>query len=423
MAVAALWLAGATRVQADWVAVRKELRNESRSPWVIDFFEAPTATMGYAFASGAAAAGPGAVLKCRGKVVLAPGCRMSFHRDYPSNGVLSFQLRDQAGTQGAVLGKLDLEPLGSEPGFREERRFKGASAPSQAVLVVPGQITILDLDAAAPAHREVKAETKGAAKGSLPALSDEDREAGVFTAYYTVGRIRYQEDWAPLSTWAAALHGRGHQLSQASLLDMFFNTMFQYYTFKLVNYDATLNYDQYLTMAPGAYDDNYRTWLTRFCEPRGVSLVPVPAPGGDFTAFQNYRTALATARAALMANENFCRLATAYMRQKIVCEKLVTVAKEQIGRGESPKAVNALSSRHSVLTSDIQVMIYNWMDHAYGLFVNRYLTAPEAGKLDAGTPLATFTPDFLGEPYYEHIMNHLDEHLAPVTTLEGVHLP
>jgi hypothetical protein len=124
-----------------------------------------------------------------------------------------------------------------------------------------------------------------------------------------------------------------------------------------------------------------------------------------------------------MANPRFCALATAYMRQKVVCEKLVAVAQGKISRGESPKTVNALSASRSVLTNDIQVMIYNWMDQAYGVFVHAYSTAAEAGKPDAGTALLAFQPDFLRDPFYADIMNHLGEYQAPVTALEGVSLP
>ncbi|MDR3670044.1 MAG: hypothetical protein P4L36_04330 [Holophaga sp.] len=428
--VAVTCLAGASLAQAAWTPLIKEIINNSSDIWTIDFSAQPTARLGYFIGHGTAGSGsgsgPGAVAECKGTAVLRPGEILGFYVDEIGPGRrqgcdLRFRIWDNAAPKGELVGVLNVEMPGTNSSFSEEPDG-AARGPRPPVVVASTMISINNPGAPAPGHAETKTETKLDGKGSLPNLSDEDREAGATRpeGSYTVGRIRRRDDWGEWPNWATALHQDGNRMSSASLYEIFVNTIFQYYTRKLVGYDANLNYDQYPTLPRENYDGNYTKWLGLFCHPRGVNLFPIPAPGSDFSQFKKYQAALEMARRSLENNSSFRRLAVAYMREKIICEKLIEAGSIQRNKTGSSKEINRLSSNSSLLCNTLQIMLYNWMDQAYAQFVNKYQHTSDP---ESGAPLYVFYPAFLSEPFYSKIMERMPVYERPVTEVEGIPLP
>lgn len=420
-----LALAAGRPARGYWMPLEEEIANRSREAWVVAFGADARPKLGYAL-------GAGEVAGAAGDVVLPPGAVMRLYAD--SLRVEEFALsdrillRDHGRAQGEVLVRLDVDHLSGLSRFSGVARKYGP-VQAQFVMMTPRALSIVEAGpGGAPEGEEGKGLAAGpaapAAGGDLPPLMAGDREAGAANPfhYYTTGRIRKDPDFNLDSLGAeaslACLHQRGNLMPPELLADYFFNTLFQYYVRRFMGYDPNLNYDQYPTLKPRYFDELYRAWLDRFCAPRGVRAMPTPDPGGDFRAFVAYRRAFETSVASLQRNRAFVSLGIAYMRQKILVEKLQGAL-----QGHPAAATQKLLLERDRLAEDLQTMIFHWMDEAFTGFVGRFKAAPAEAKEEAGALLETFRPAFLARPRYAAILAGTRDSLAPVAQVDGVELP
>lgn len=410
-----------------WVPLDQEIVNRSEQTWTLEFVGAPNPRLGYALTAGTSH--PEAAV-CPAKVPIAPRQRLVFYVD-PSaleQGLANrVQIREQHATKALFQCNLEVDRLTGLSRYGLATREYGTAC-STFVLMAPHAISIV------PAGFEPKALDGGERKDAgtagteaLPALTEVDAEAGATNTfhYYTAARIARDATFHPYGTEPgitfAALHRAGHLMPPELLADYFFNTLFQYNIRKFMNYDPNLNYDQYPTLQLPYFSSLYTTWLDRFCTPRGVRILATPAPGGDFSEFNTWKASFEKAMVAFQRNPAFVSLGTAYMRQKIVTEKLHAVLLKS-GKGAKEDAFRILMA-HDRLVTDYQAMIYHWMDRSLAEYLRRYQRATPEGKLEAGAFLEAYHPDFLAIPRYRDLLEAAPKHMEPASRVEGLDLP
>jgi len=421
--LAALVLAAAPAVRADWLPVGQDILNRSTEPWVVNLHEGPSPKVGYSIKPS------GTVIEGSPEVLLPPGAALTLFVD---SAALSqrdisqpIRLHDRAGLQGEFICHLQVTRPAGQARFSRGTRVYGTRQ-SQFVMVAPHVLAIVAPAAGAELKAEVKAEPGPAASAGLAPLREVDVQAGVHNPflYYTTSQIRVDPVWNPAipDLPFAFLHAGGHQMPTELLADYFFNTIFQYYVRQFMGYDPNLNYDQYPTLAWPHFDQLYTSWLDRFCAPRGQRILPTPAPGGDFREFINYKTAFENALAAWKRNPGLLVLGAAYMRQKIVTEKLQAALLLPDGEPDKARVQKVLLERDR-LTGEYQTMIFHWMEQGFTEFLARYKAAAPGRQAEAGDFLERFQPRFLADPQYAKTLAGAMDAAQPADSVEGIALP
>jgi hypothetical protein len=203
------------------------------------------------------------------------------------------------------------------------------------------------------------------------------------------------------------------------LADYFLNTLFPYYTTRFMGVDPHLDYSQ--DPAMGQFSENWSRWLERFCAPGGKRMLAPPTPKGDFKPFLAYKEAVETAIRSFQGNPRLITLGIAYMRQKVMTEKIQEAMKELSGDPAEAAQKQLLATDR--LTQDLQSMIFAWMKDGYLEFLARYRAASQEQKALAGASLADYAPAFLSEPYDAAIMADLPEYTRPASKVNGLTLP
>ncbi len=239
----------------------------------------------------------------------------------------------------------------------------------------------------------IKEAEKTDSKPSLPRLSDSQMEAGLGSALYSVS----QEDFGKL-------HDCGHIIDARFLTNIFFKSIFQYYTDDLLGFDMTYNYAQFAdTTLKLAGVDRFKF---KFLGVMGLEFhIKDPALRSKcFAQVEMVRRAIES----LMHNPLLNKLAVAYMRQKIVTEKLLCLVEK-----ESAELLPLLLM-HDRYAIDLQTMIYYFMKEAYERYINDVRHAhQQQEKIPDGRFLENFLPAFKEKPYYDRILAKLDELIQP----------
>lgn len=232
---------------------------------------------------------------------------------------------------------------------------------------------------------------------TLAPLTDEQKLAGA--------EIRSKNifDWAPLYKQGLdfnKLHREGNIADNGFLQHIFFGSIFQYYTYDLLGFNMAQNYknvgpqklysdmiQKYLTLITG-----FTTYTSYRAQDRGIMTPPL--------------WHIEKAIDALKKNKLLQELGIAYMRQKIVTEKLTLNA-------EVHKDMQKIL-QHDRYAIDLQTMIYHMMKEAYATYAKTVRSAERQRKSIPDVEfLATFKPHFIQEPYYERIVSKLKELSAP----------
>ena len=186
--------------------------------------------------------------------------------------------------------------------------------------------------------------------------------------------------------------------------------MFQYYTNEFIGdelgYDVIYNYE----MSQGFRDFRFSPYdLKKFnALAKKFNLPPFEA-GQSIEALLPYTRMIKAAIDNLKQNNLLNDLAAAYMRQKIVTEKL---HKKVAATGAAIIMPQLL--RHDKYAEDLQTMIYHFLKEAYGKFIVEIKAAPQDKKLQSGNFLSTFVPSFFEYPYYAHLKSLLEVLSAPM---------
>ncbi|WP_306600280.1 hypothetical protein [Geothrix sp. 21YS21S-2] len=423
--VAGLALAAGSYAHAAWEPLGQEIANRSGSEWIVRFTPTgPGAPFGAAVTQDHA---EGAVAEGRGEIRLLPHSVMRLYVDSAriGHGDVSgtFSLEHGAKSRERVIFNLEVARLPRlarfSGGFREDF---SRSPRADLVIMAPHAISILDGGPLAEEAKEEKAPSGTA--GDLAPLAEKDVQAGVSNPFhfYRVPRIRKDLVYHTSSHEAfGALHLKGNLMPTEMLADYFFNTLFVYNLRAFTGYDPGVNYDQCPALARPYFDKVVEGWVASLCTPGGVKVVTPPKPGGDFREFIAWKDAVESAQVALMRNRAFVFLGTAYLRQKIVTEKLAT-AMVRMDKGRKDEALAAAMKRDK-LTGEFQLLIYHWMHQALGEFVVRYLAAPATGRAEVPAFLETWRPGFLASPRYAAILAAAYPNSDPEDVAEGIALP
>lgn len=238
-------------------------------------------------------------------------------------------------------------------------------------------------------RHEIKEAEKTDIKPSLPRLSDSQMKAGLGSALYSVS----QDDFGKL-------HDCGHIIDTRFLANIFFKSIFQYYTDELLGFDMTYNYAQFAdTTLKLTIVDRLKF---KFLGVMGLEF-HTKDPASRFKCFAQVEM-VRRAIELLMHNLLLNNLAIAYMRQKIVTEKLLCL----VEKGSAQ--LQPLLLMHDRYAIDLQTMIYYFMKEAYERYINEVRYAhQQQEKIPDGRFLENFLPVFKKEHYYDRILAKLDE--------------
>lgn len=240
----------------------------------------------------------------------------------------------------------------------------------------------------------------------LPKISEIDEAAGV------QGNQFYDIAYLASGNLFGQLHKYGHIRPDYFLEDVFFHSMFNYYTERFTGLDVTYNYDQFLSNAelnPLTYD------IEKFNKIASKVLEKKVKNKSDIATIQDVLNALFVAVNNLKENNLLKKMAAAYQRKKIVVEKLRDLTREFAGKPEAETIFKILMAEDS-RTRDIQTMIFNFMKEAYKSFIEKYKKAENKSskqKIATGLFLAQFEPSFIKYCYYKKLISELDELAKP----------
>jgi len=433
-----------TLAHAAWQPLDQELVNQSTEPWTIDFSATPTARMGCSMLDGTPMRGLAVPpTECTGSKVLPPGARMYFYVETPGPvAPLAFSLRGPA-PGGEWRGSVEL--LAPGPGSRFVH--PGPEQENLAVSWSAKRITLheqpvrgegkeeLNTGAATPvaaAPAPVPGEGKGELAGgetredgaptetkatkataTLPKLSEYKLEAGLQNSaqYWTLNKITLTKDWS------GELHDFGHILPPEVLADIFMNTVFQFDVLECTGYSPHLDYERIWSMKFSSRDYYLKVGLNKLSRNIGPQFDKIKRHSDEATHLNEFIAATEKALRALQQDRDFRALGVAYMRQKIVVEKLAQLA-ESLGE----VAQKAMYERDR-LTTDLQTMIYYWIDQAFVEFVHQYRAASPEAREAVELSMASFRPAFLAEPYYDKIIKDLRHYTDQTRSVEGMALP
>jgi len=250
----------------------------------------------------------------------------------------------------------------------------------------------------------------------LKPLDEDQQAAGVIGSKCYASSLKSLEGRITFKT----LHDEGNALMTVKeLQEVFFKSMFQYYTNEFLSYDMSAYYMPYMP-SPEDYS-RFINLVSMF----GLDLndfVPRDKPTAKPWFRHNrqlYSALLETVQKAIASfkkNESFAKLAGAYQRWKIIAEKVESTEQNSTEKfGDFVYTVDRIPT-------DLQAMIYYWMQEGYELFLKKFKDALPSERNTSGDFLATFVPSFITRPYYAKIMAMLDELSKPVEKLKGISL-
>jgi len=262
---------------------------------------------------------------------------------------------------------------------------------------------------------KIVAVREGYAKSSSPqpllkSLTTTEQAAGVNTSECYNPSLKNPVNRVSFNT----LHKEGNdKMTGQELQQVFFLSMFQYYTNDFLRFNMTYDYLQARTQYKNIiFKDIPTNDRLNFGFLRSRFNIQEP-PKTWFYSYeaQDLITTIQSAITKFKENKLFAKLAGAYQRWKVVVEKV-----------ENPLAdANRMQDLLKIdrITTDLQIMIFHWMREGYEKFVNDYKST-KSGQ--AGDFLAEFKPSFLEHPYYKTIMSQLDILTQPVTLIEGINI-
>ncbi|MDR3672546.1 MAG: hypothetical protein P4L36_16995 [Holophaga sp.] len=423
---------------AAWQPLDQQLINQSSEAWTIDFSTTPSARMGCSIVDGASlAALPVPPTECSGSKLLGPRARMIFYVDPLAPATpLGFTLRDAAGRQAEWRGSL--ERVATGPGYRFAQT--GIESENLAVSWSPGRIiirtvlvlgeskgegkeeakTVPEDEKAPPKVGKVMAVPAEKATATLPKLDAWKMEAGLGQSdrYWTLNKITL------VKNWSGALHDFGNVLPADALADIFLNTVFQFNVYNCAGYSPLLDYDRIWTTKFGRDNYHLKVGLMKFSSHVGLRFEQIKHGTPESRSFENYRVSFEDALHELRANQDFLNLGIAYMRQKIVVEKL----SHDLAYGSAHRSESELEDLQKIvlerdrLAIDLQAMIYYWMDQAFVEFASQYRVASAHGTERVGMSMGLFQPGFLKEPYYAEIIKNIRNYTLPTESVKGIKL-
>jgi len=233
----------------------------------------------------------------------------------------------------------------------------------------------------------------------LPPLTDTQMAAGVQNdQFYSATELEF-----------ARLHDIGTIIDSHMLQDLFFKTMFQYYTYEALGFDMSYHYAMVWQDGPGFRLSRYD--LQKFSALAERFGLPAPTTVADIERYLSEPIQVTSnAIDALKQNRLLQAIAAAYMRQKVVTEKLADLT-EATGRQD----LQGILLEHDRYAIHLQTMIYHFMQEAYGQYKGRIRVAgTHEEKIHVGRLLATGIPHFVDFPYYARLMAELERLAQPV---------
>lgn len=234
--------------------------------------------------------------------------------------------------------------------------------------------------------------------------------------------------YSAIGTEFDKLHAIGNEVDQGFLLDTFFKSLFQYYTHEFLGFDMTYDYfDRPLATEQQAKfleltQPEYERFRCKFSHP-GIYGFQTMAEREERKAIESRECMLPNIKSIqyainkLKENRLLQELGIAYMRQKVVVEKI------WVPFESGDEKMGPLLYMHDKYANDIQIMIFHLMSQAYlqylrlanmVLFVQGVkIIPPEIGDF-----LATFKPDFIDNLYYQSVLAKLPELSLPKPTGE-----
>ena len=207
------------------------------------------------------------------------------------------------------------------------------------------------------------------------------------------------------------LHAEGNIVGEQFLLDGFQKTLFQYYTFLILGFDLTQNYKniKYLQQDAVLFKDFANPFNPAPFRVKYTSQTVEGKSQDIMYLLKPYIPSIFEAIDKLKQNILLKDLGIAYMRQKIVVEKIYTC----IEAGNS--SLQPLLIKQDRYAEDLQTMIYHFMREAYASYTSKFGTLPSKTKAPApdNAFLITYVPTFTQEPYYAAIISKLKELGAP----------
>lgn len=216
------------------------------------------------------------------------------------------------------------------------------------------------------------------------------------------------------------IHGQGHILPPKQLGSLFLGTVFRFYVRQFLGYDFSYNYDGLLQeKKQGLKLLSYQKRKIReSCVFMGMDSLEENLP--EFLKLIN---TIQKGFEAFQKNQELVDLGIAYMRQKVVVEKLHTVL-EKLGKSDPAQSekVQKLMYKHDRYAIDLQTMIFHWMKDGFAEFAKHNKKPPLGEHGVQGAFLERYQPEFLDAPYYHGIMEHLKEWMAPIPKVDGIDL-
>ena len=202
------------------------------------------------------------------------------------------------------------------------------------------------------------------------------------------------------------LHKDGNVVDQEFLMDIFLHSIFQYYTNEFLGFDMTFNYLMFQDLElKFSVADKLKFYSL-------AQKMDWPMHTSSQTIRQNILPqvgVIAKAIEIFKQNKLLQSLGIAYMRQKIVTEKLYI----RVSAGDEKMLSDLL--KHDRYAIDLQTMIYYFMQEAYGQFITHENNAQNIQqKMKYAELMANFIPSFTKEPYYMNILTKLEELSNPM---------
>jgi len=311
-------------------------------------------------------------------------------------------LSEQLGDRGQSLlpsvgaGKPDREKKEDRERLAEEERKKQEQAEKDPILALLNEILEL---------------RKKHEKALLKPLTEQAQRAGVNDAekYYDSSILDRSHQRISLRN----LHIEGNdKMTNEELQQIFFLGVFQYYTNEFLQFNMNLKHLQIITSLRHGDTQSFQSARAHLF---GLLIYfGLPTKNmSDWWTTHNARQFITTVQesiASFKKNVSLAMLGEAFQRWKIVIEKV-----------EEPLiSADRLSDLLKIdrISTDLQIMIYHWMQEGYEKFRNEY----KQNHAATGEFLAEFKPSFLSHPYYAKIISQLTMLTQPVTEIAGINI-
>ncbi len=264
----------------------------------------------------------------------------------------------------------------------------------------------------------------------LEKLNDQQMSAGI-TETYGLSKIKY---YTVSVRDFSELHKIGNIADNKFLLDIFFNSVFRYYTVQTLYFMELKPFREQFEQFKS--DDK----IPPLKNPIDLISIGFNSKGQIIKTRRQSEQILSYIEAAIKyfkENEMLQKLAIAFERMKIVVEKLN--AKVKAGKSEILKTL----LEQDRLLIDIQTMVFHMIKQGYEQYIEKVrklaaeivdsfkkdskpldkITQEDLTKFEhLGDFLKTFKPSFICAPYYKNIISKLDELQKPISEVDGIKL-